>query len=101
MATQPGHKKAPTASKARSSTAYFEFPTGIPNSMTVANCTTPTATPNRANCANAVGDFTSVGSYTGTAGTYGAFDQGGNAWEWTEDQDPDPDRSEFRIIRGG
>jgi formylglycine-generating enzyme required for sulfatase activity len=31
-----------------------------------------------------VGDATSVGSYTGSAGPYGTFDQGGNVSEWNE-----------------
>ena len=34
--------------------------------------------PNRANCDDAVGDLTIVGSYTGSASPYGTFDQGGN-----------------------
>ena len=38
----------------------------------------PTAAPNTANCGNASGDLTAVGSYTGSPSPYGTFDQGGN-----------------------
>ena len=44
----------------------------------------PGATVNTANCDDIVGDFTDVGSYTGSASPYGTFDQGGNAVEWVE-----------------
>jgi hypothetical protein len=44
----------------------------------------PGATANTANCDDAVGDFTEVGSYTGSASPWGTFDQGGNVWEWNE-----------------
>ena len=39
---------------------------------------------NSANYDNAVGDMTDVGSYTMTTSFYGAFDMGGNVWEWNE-----------------
>jgi formylglycine-generating enzyme required for sulfatase activity len=65
-----------------STTSFFDYPTG---SNTVTGCSTPTATPNRANCDNVVGDLTVVGSYTGSASPYGTFDQGANASEWNED----------------
>jgi formylglycine-generating enzyme required for sulfatase activity len=60
---------------------YFDYPAGT-NTQTT--CAAPGATPNTANCGNAVGFLTSVGSYTGSASPYGTFDQGGNALEWNE-----------------
>jgi hypothetical protein len=62
-------------------TDYFDYPAG---SDTQTTCSTPTATPNRANCFFAVANFTEVGSYTGSASPYGTFDQGGNVDEWNE-----------------
>jgi len=62
-------------------TDYFDYPAG---SDTQTTCSTPTATPNRANCFFAVANFTDVGSYTGSASPYGTFDQGGNVSEWNE-----------------
>jgi sulfatase modifying factor 1 len=63
------------------STSYFAYPAG---SNTLTTCTAPTASPNHANCNNAVGDLTPVGSYAGSASPYGTFDQGGNVFEWNE-----------------
>jgi formylglycine-generating enzyme required for sulfatase activity len=60
---------------------YYDFPAGT-NTQTV--CAAPTATPNRANCSNAVLNTTDVGSYTGSASPFGTFDQGGNVLEWIE-----------------
>ena len=60
---------------------YFDYPAG---SNTQTGCSLPTATPNRANCGNAVGAIMNVGSYPGSASPYGTFDQGGNVWEWNE-----------------
>ena len=62
-------------------TSYFDYPAG---SDTQTTCATPTATANRANCSNAVSNFTIKGSYTGSASPYGTFDQGGNINEWNE-----------------
>lgn len=61
------------------SASYFDFPAGT-NTETV--CSTPTATPNHANCA--LPNLTPVGSYTGSDSPFGTFDQGGNVWEWNE-----------------
>jgi sulfatase modifying factor 1 len=47
--------------------------------------TSPGAAPNTANCDVAVGALTDVGSYTGSASSYGTFDQGGNVWEWNDE----------------
>ena len=76
------------------STSYFDYPAGS-NAQTT--CATPTATANQANCANAVGDLTDVGSYTGSASPYGTFDQGGNVWKWNETILSGSDRG----LRGG
>jgi formylglycine-generating enzyme required for sulfatase activity len=76
-------------------TTYFDYPAG---SNTQTSCTTPGATANTANCLNAVGDLTDVGSYTGSASPNGTFDQGGNVWEWTEALIAS---GGFRVQRGG
>ena len=79
------------------STSFFHSPTA---SNTVA-CSTPTATPNRANCGSVLsfsGGFASVGSYTGSASAYGTFDQGGNVEELNESIG---DANGSRGIRGG
>jgi formylglycine-generating enzyme required for sulfatase activity len=77
------------------STSYFDYPAG---SNTQTTCAAPGATANTANCLNAVGDLTDVGSYTGSASPYGTFDQGGNVWEWTEGYVAD---GGFYVQRGG
>jgi formylglycine-generating enzyme required for sulfatase activity len=63
------------------SASYFDYVTAS-NIQTV--CAAPGPTPNTANCLNAVGSPTNVGSYTGSASPYGTFDQGGNVFEWSE-----------------
>jgi formylglycine-generating enzyme required for sulfatase activity len=65
-----------------STASYFDYPAGTDSEPT---CAAPSAIANRANCDDAVGDLTIVGSYTGSASPYGTFDQGGNVWEWNED----------------
>lgn len=80
------------------STSYFDYPAGS-NTMTV--CSTPTATPNRANCNSAGYDLTDVGSYTGSASPYGTYDQGGNVWEWNEENLYSGSFRGFRGFRGG
>jgi len=72
---------------------YNDYPTGTD---ALISCTVPVSTTNAANCANAVGDLTDVGSYTGSASPSGTFDQGGNASEWSETLSGDQ-----RIERGG
>jgi sulfatase modifying factor 1 len=64
------------------STSYFDYPAA---SSAQPACIAPTAALNSANCGNALGDFTNVGSYTGSASPYGTYDQGGNIWEWNEE----------------
>jgi formylglycine-generating enzyme required for sulfatase activity len=61
--------------------SYLDYPAG---SDTPTVCSGPTALANRANCFDAVGNVSPVGSYPGSASPYGTFDQGGNVWEWNE-----------------
>ena len=61
--------------------SYFGYPTGADAQTT---CAAPGATPNTANCEYVVGDLTPVGSYSTSASSSGTFDQGGNAWEWSD-----------------
>jgi CSLREA domain-containing protein len=63
------------------SASYFDYPAGSDEETT---CASPRSSPNTANCGNAVGDLTPVGSYWGSASPYGTYDQGGNVWEWNE-----------------
>jgi len=63
------------------SMSYFDYPAG---SDTPTVCAAPGAVANTANCDNAVGDFTDVGSYLSSASPNGTFDQGGNVREWNE-----------------
>ena len=79
-----------------SATDYFLYPAG---SNTQTACATPTSTANRANCNNAVGGLTNVGSYTGSASPWGTFDQGGNVWEWSETLGGFD--GEYRLVLGG
>jgi formylglycine-generating enzyme required for sulfatase activity len=74
---------------------YYDYPAGTDTQVV---CSTPTATPNRANCGPAVGDFTSAGSYPGSPSPNGTFDQGGNVSEWT---DTLVGAEDHRTIRGG
>jgi formylglycine-generating enzyme required for sulfatase activity len=62
--------------------SYFTYPYG---SSTPTTCAAPGATPNTANCAGVVDHFTSVGAYTGSTSPYGAYDMGGNAFQWNEE----------------
>jgi len=64
-----------------SSASYFAYPAG---SSTPTTCAAPGATPNTANCNNVVGHVITVGAYTGSASPYGAYDMGGNAFQWNE-----------------
>jgi len=56
----------------------------------------PGTTTHSANCDDAVGDLTDVGSYTGSASPNWTFDQGGNVWERNE-----ASIGSWRILRGG
>jgi sulfatase modifying factor 1 len=66
--------------------SYFQYPT---SSNTTPTASSPTALPNHANFSNGTpfsGPFslTDVGAYTGTTSPYGAFDMGGNVFQWNE-----------------
>jgi formylglycine-generating enzyme required for sulfatase activity len=74
---------------------FYEYAAGTDAVIT---CTTPTADRNSANCDQAVGNFTSVGSYPGSQSPNGTFDQAGNVHEWTETELED---IETWFIRGG
>jgi formylglycine-generating enzyme required for sulfatase activity len=76
------------------SMSYFDYPAGTDVQTT---CATPGATPNTANCDDAVMSVTDVGAYTGSASPAGTFDQGGNVWERNEAIV----NSLYRVIRGG
>jgi len=79
------------------SDTWFDFPAGTDAQIA---CGAPGAAPNTANCDDAVGDPTEVGSYTGSASPNGTFDQGGNVWEWNEAIVAVPGGSQ-RGVRGG
>jgi sulfatase modifying factor 1 len=62
--------------------SYYPFPTSSNSTPTASN---PTALPNHANFTpGGAGNLTDVGAYSGTTSPYGAFDMGGNAWQWNE-----------------
>ena len=76
--------------------SYFQYPTSSDTAPTAE------APPGGSNSANYnsndfVGNLTDAGAYTGTMSPYGAFDMGGNVYQWTETL---LDRLE-REIRGG
>jgi Sulfatase-modifying factor enzyme 1 len=60
---------------------YLHYAAG---SDTVPTCSAPTATPNAANCGNAVGGPVAVGSYPGSSSPYGVLDLVGNIAELNE-----------------
>ena len=66
---------------------YWTYPT---QSDTAPTAATPGADPNTANLDNAVGGPVDVGSYTGSPGPYGTYDQAGNVFEAVETPLPDP-----------
>jgi formylglycine-generating enzyme len=75
--------------------SYFLYPT---SSSTTPIGSAPTALPNHANFnPDGPGTLTNVGAYTGTTSPYGAFDMGGNTYQWTEELI----NGVYRAIRGG
>jgi sulfatase modifying factor 1 len=61
---------------------YWLYPT---SSNTTPTASSPTALPNHANFdPGGPLNLTDVGAYSGTTSLYGAFDMGGNVWQWNE-----------------
>jgi sulfatase modifying factor 1 len=81
-----------------SSETYFAYPA---SSDTPTSCGAPGAAANTANCNEVVNDLTDVGSYSGSAGPNGTFDQGGNLFEWNETIISFQGSSLYRGDRGG
>ncbi len=88
-----------------SSAHYFEYPTSN-NKAPVAEA--PSALPNRVNAsplggaAVLVNNTTDVGAYAGTRSPYGAYDMGGNVFQWTDTVfEPTPLYPLGQVIRGG
>lgn len=71
--------------------SYFLYPT---SSNMIPNESNPTSTPNSANYGydnpkppaddNVLGTLTAVGAYSGTTSPYGAYDMGGDVYQWNE-----------------
>ena len=73
---------------------YWLYPT---KSNAAPTAEAPPGGANSANFNTVVDALTPVGAYTGSAGFYGTFDQGGNVWEWNDAVIS----VDFRGLRGG
>jgi len=60
---------------------YWLYPT---TSNTEPTAEAPPGSSNSANINQVLGDMTNVGAYAGTMSPYGAFDMGGNVYQWNE-----------------
>jgi probable HAF family extracellular repeat protein len=72
--------------------SYFLYPT---SSNVAPAAAIPPGAVNSANYSNVVPHLTDVGAYVSSAGPYGTFDQGGDAFQWTETP------AIGRVARGG
>ena len=61
--------------------SYNLYPT---SSSLAPTASLPTGLANHANYDGVVGNLTDVGAYSGTTSPYGAFDMGGNVYQWNE-----------------
>jgi len=73
--------------------SYYQYPT---SSSSVPTGSGPTALANHMNAIGGPNNLTDVGAYTGTTSPYGAFDMGGNVFQWNETL-----AGSFRVFRGG
>jgi sulfatase modifying factor 1 len=73
---------------------YFEYPAGT---STLISCASGGGSANTANCDFRANGLTEVGWFVASSSPNGTFDQGGNAWEWTEDTI----LGAGRVLRGG
>lgn len=77
--------------------SYFTYPT---SSNTAPTAETAPGGNNSANYNGAVGSTTAVGAYVDSSSPYGTFDQGGNVWEWTQNEGTNTN-GPYRVLEGG